>query len=225
MKKAIIYTRFSPRRNADDSESCENQVHLCREYAEKNDLNVIAVINDPDVSGADEYRAKLWEAITLLHKGYCLLVYKRDRLARNVYLSEQINRAVRKKGGVIVAVSGDVAGEGAEINLIRQVLASVAEYERKMISMRTSHAMRAHQERGRKMSKHCPYGFCDDPKQPGFMIENEKEQEAIAMIRKLHMDDGCTCNSIMLQMNELLPDAARGKKWYTKTIFQIIERL
>jgi len=221
-KRAIIYTRFSPRRDAEKCESCETQLAYCEQLAAKKKLSVGGVYHDKDVSGADEYREKLWQAIEALHKGDVLVVYKRDRLARNVYLSEQINRAVEKHGGSIEAVSGDVEGNGPEHTMIRQVLASIAEYERKMIGQRTRHFMRMHQANGRLMSRYAPYGWtlaADGAK----MQPNERELAAITRICTLRAA-GESFGEIVKTLQAEMPDAARAGKWNTKTVWKIVRR-
>ncbi|WP_309382017.1 recombinase family protein [Cerasicoccus frondis] len=223
MPKCTIYTRFSPRRKADESESCETQEALCRKHAEAQGWEVSRVIYDPDASGADEYRLKLWEAIEGLEIGETLLVYKRDRLARNVYLSEQINRAVKAKDASIAAVSGDIEGDGPEHEMVRQILASIAEYERKLISLRTQHAMHHHQANGRKMSSNCPYGFRDDPERPGHMVQDEVEQAAISEIQRLH-SERLSLNAIAKQLNETHAQASRSGTWRHATVGRILKR-
>lgn len=220
-QKAVIYTRFSPRRNADESESCEIQLAFCEQHCAKLGLDVASVVHDPDASGADEFREKLWSAIDSLRKGWVLVVYRRDRLARNVYLSEQINRTVERKGASICAVSGDISGESPEIRMIRQVLASVAEYERKIISIRTSHAMRHHQAHGRKMSSNCPYGWQDGP--DGQMIPDPAEQTVVADIAARH-DAGDSFAAITAWLNRERKNLARHGAWNPKTVRKICLR-
>jgi len=224
MSKAIIYTRFSPRRNAAESESCETQLGICTQYAKNRGYTIEKVHHDKDVSGKDEYRQKLWQAIEDLHKGDVLLVFKRDRLARNVYLAEQINRAVASRGASIEAVSGDVVGDGPEQILVRQVLSAIAEFERKMIASRTSYAMLQHQRSGRRMGRYAPYGYAIDDADAAKLIPVKVEQDAIALIRSL-VNDGEKGPAIVATMNKILPDAARGTRWRLKTVQKIIDRL
>ena len=220
MKQAVIYTRFSPRRNADESESCEVQRDYCQKYCSANGYEVVAVFDDPDVSGADEFREKLWQSIEALPKGGVLVVYKRDRLARNVYLSEQINRSVERKGATIEAVTGDVRGDSAETVMIRQVLAAIAEYERKMIASRTRHAMRFHMANGRRMGSECPYGWMPDPSDPKRMLPNQAERDLIDLI-KLWRREGAAYNAIMTKLNREHSELARHGRWNTKTVRKI----
>jgi DNA invertase Pin-like site-specific DNA recombinase len=217
----VIYTRFSPRKNAAECESCETQTQLCKELASKEGWTIRATFDDADVSGKDEYREKLWAAIEALHRGDLLLVYKRDRLARNVYLSEQINRAVSLKGATIRAVDGDLQGDTPEIAMVRQILAALAEYERKLIGKRTSHAMRAHQRAGRIMSRYAPYG---QKIQDGALVLCEVEQYALQTIAQMHSKH-MTPYSMALYMQEYHRDAARNGTWHISTIRKIIKRL
>jgi site-specific DNA recombinase len=220
--KAIVYTRFSPRRNADESESCEVQLAYCEQYCAQKGHEIAEIIHDPDVSGADEYRENLWQAINGLGKGWVLIVHKRDRLARNVFLSEQIIRAVDKKGATIEAVSGDVTGNGPEHVMIRQVLASISEYERKIIGIRTSHAMRYHQANGRRMGVECPYGWRDAP-EPGRMVESDSERSVIAEMRG-KFDEGWGYTKIANWLNANRRDMARHGRWNVKTVRKILLR-
>lgn len=222
-REAVVYTRFSPRRNAEESESCEVQLAYCEQYAAQHALDVVRVFDDPDVSGADEYREKLWQAIEALKHSSVLLVYKRDRLARNVYLSEQINRAVEKKGATIEAVSGDVKGDSAEAKMIRQVLAAIAEYERKMIASRTRHAMRYHLAHGRVMGGEPPYGYSADPADPKRMVVNKREMEVFEDVRRWHAA-GMTYNGITRKLNEERRDLARHSSWNVKTVRKLCLR-
>lgn len=221
---AVIYTRFSPRKNADESESCETQEGICRKFAEEKGYTIAAVFHDKDVSGADEYREQLWQAIEALSKDGVLLVFKRDRLARNVYLSEQINRAVEGKGAAIIAVSGDVIGNGPEQIMIRQVLAAVSEYERKMIASRTSFAMRQHQRNGRRMGRFAPYGYILDHRDKSRLIEAPGEQEAIKVIKSMR-GKGKKPGEIAKYLNLYHPSASRGKEWSITAVTRIIGRL
>lgn len=219
----IIYTRFSPRRNAAECESCAVQGQVCQEYAAAHAWPIRARFDDEDASGKDEYRQKLWDAIAALQRGDTLLVYKRDRLARNVYLSEQINRAVTKRGGRIVAVSGDVEGDGPEIQMIRQVLAAIAEYERKLIAARTSHAMRAYMRQGRRMGGKVPVGWAVDPTDSTRMVEVPEEQEALKKIREFTIA-GKSVRDIVRTLNS---DAPRpdGKVWSRSTVHRLTQKI
>ena len=217
----VIYTRFSCRPNAGDCKSCEWQAAECEQYAHRRKWNVVATLNDPDRSGADCYRETLWAAIKRLKKGETLLVWKWDRLARDLLLSLQIERAVEKRGATVTAIEGDVPGNSPHAAFTRQIMMAVAELERKMISERTSAAMRAHQKAGRRMSAQVPYGYSVDPGNPHNIIENPDEQKILEEIWRRHKK-GESNNAIA---HALDPAKSRKGRWHTEVIRRIVQRL
>lgn len=224
MMRACIYTRFSPRRNAEKCESCQAQEKICRDWADEHGADVYDVVDDPDVSGKDEYRPNLFRAIEGLRRGDVLLVWKRDRLARNVYLAEMINRAVEKRGATIKAVEGDVEGDTPEAVMVRQIVAAMAQYERACISSRTSAIMRTHQANGRRMSAITPYGWRRDPQDPTRMVPDETERVAVEAIRAMK-DEGLGLMQITRVMNRDHQGAARCGHWSAKVVRSIMMRI
>jgi len=222
MSKAIIYTRFSPRKNGDESESNETQFAICRDYAFDKEYDVIGHYEDREVSGATVHKPGLAEAIKNLPRGGILLVYKRDRIARDVFLAELARRQVEAKGGSIEAVKGDIEGDGPYVRMARQVMDAVAELERHMISERTSDAMLRHQKEGRRMSRHPPYGMRVDPDDKKRLIPVPAEQRAIKRILTL-AEEGMNVHRIVRTLDVEMPEAARHGKWWDKTVRNVIQ--
>lgn len=228
---AIIYTRFSPRRNADKSESCETQEALCREHAKTLGWTVKAVFADKGISGSVADRPGLLSAIAALRRGDVLLVYKRDRLARSVLIAELTKLQVKQAGATIEAVSGDVAGDDDDptVVLVRQVLEAVAEHARKQIAVRTRDAMLQHQKAGRRMSRFAPYGWAIDPltacdpETPTKLVRCEPEQQAIRKIRDLAADNLGVVD-IYHQLRDFWPRLARSGKWSYNAVTRIVAR-
>jgi len=222
MSDAIIYTRFSPRRNADNCESCETQADLCTAYCIQHGYHVTGTYEDRGRSGDEEDRPGLWAAIDALPRGGVLVAYKPDRLARSVYLSECIRRAVERRRGRVETVSGGTNGETDEEVLMRQILQAFAEYEKKVIAARTRAAMRRHQAAGRRMSSNPPYGHAIDPHDATRLVEDPDEQDTIARILRLAAD-GHGPGTIARMFNQS-GIRARGAAWNHKTVGRIIER-
>ena len=157
--EAVIYARFSPRRNGDTCESNDTQIELCQAYCERQKYPVGPILQDRALSGDNEDRPGLWDAVEALSRGDVLVVYKLDRLARSVYLSHIIERAIRKKGCKIVSVTGEGTwGDSLEDEFLRNILRAMAEFERKANNARTKAAMLRHQRKGRRMSNITIYG-------------------------------------------------------------------
>ena len=226
MAKAVIYTRFSPRKNADDSKSCETQEALCREYAEANGHTVVDVYADKALSGGETDRPGLWASIAALKRGYVLIVYRRDRLARDTYLAESIRRHAKSKGATIEALAGDIDGDENDpaVLAFRKIMDVIDELARKTTASRTSHAMKQHQKNGRLMGRYAPYGWEIDPDDSKRLIQSVKEQGAIRTIVQLMLEEGSTVNNVTVKMNKLYPELARAGTWQAKTVTKILRR-
>lgn len=222
---AIVYTRWSPRPNSATCESCETQRKICEEHARSKGWRVVASFDDPDRSGADGCREKLDAAIRSLKKGDVLLVYKWDRIARDLMLALQYERQIESRGARVVAVTGDVPGDNPQAKFTRHILMAVAELERKMISERTRNAMRTMQRNGRRMTSpgHVPYGWKVDPNDSKRMVPDEHEQRVIKEIlslRRAHESYG----GIAKLLNGDPETQARSGKWYSKTVRDVCLR-
>lgn len=219
--RCIIYSRFSPRKNADTCESCETQIALCEEYAFKKGFEIVRTFADKDVSGADELRPLLWEAVDALRKGDVLLCWKRDRLARDLYLMCAIRRAVKKHGGIIHTVEQGEMGASAEDVFRDQIIDAVSELERKLISARTRAAMLQHQREGRRMSKDCPYGWKPDPTDGKRMVRVEEQQAVIREIVSMR-DGGKSYGAIADALNER--GATKATPWTGIGVWRVYRR-
>lgn len=187
MKSAIIYTRFSPRRNADDCESCETQEEICRSYCKTYGWNIIAVEHDKALSGASAAnRPGLQKAVWLACKHRAILVvYAMSRLARNTKETIEIAEKLKQAKTDFASVSEKIDTTTAMGDAFYKIVAVLAELERKQTGERTSIAMRLYMQAGRRMGGKVPYGFAVDPEDPKRMIVDENEQKAIERIKQL----------------------------------------
>lgn len=168
--RVIVYTRFSPRPNASECISCDEQERRCCEYCAKQGWQVVHVARDEAISGGDDQRPVLWDAIGRMRAGMVLVATSPDRIARSVYTQELILAHARRGGWRIRCLDGsDMESDDPQRVLLRQVLGAIAEYERKLIASRTSMGKRAAMRRMEMPGPHAPWGFEPDPDRPGYM--------------------------------------------------------
>lgn len=225
MAKAILYARFSPRRNADDCDSCEKQLADMREYCQKQRLDIAGEYEDRALSGSDAERPGLWDAIHALRRGQVLVVRNMDRLARDVLLCEMVLQEIRDKGARLVSLNGEgTHDDSPEATFIRQIFSAFAQYQREIIRQKTRASMRRHQQNGRRMSAadRTPFGWKSDPDNPTLLIEDDTEQTWIARIcRWRRAGEG------FRSIARKLADAGvpcRGGTWHHGTVKKILER-
>ncbi len=223
-RKAIIYARFSPRRDADKSESIETQIEICTDYCAKHKIEVVECFEDRAFSGSDVERPGLWAAVEALRKDYLLVVYRLDRLARDVYLSFIIERKIKERRARMVSTAGEGTWrDTAQDKLVRTILSALAEYERKVIAARTSAAMLRHQANGRRMSFLVPVGWRQDPDEPSRLIEEPDEQDTLARIFSLR-EQGLGARRIAKALQEEGRKCQGRAKWHPRTITRILKR-
>ena len=225
--QAVIYSRYSPRPRAGESQSCQTQERLCRKAARTRGFAVRSLHRDEARSGADFARPGLEAALSDLKRGDVLLVWRRCRLARDPYLAESIRRRVKELGARIEAVAGEIEGDDKEphVMLVLRVLDAVHAFERAQSAERTSEAKLTQQQNGRRVGRYPPYGFWLDKEQPGLLRRNEREQRAVARIRELAEEDpDRSPYQIAKVMDEEMPDFCRGGQWSKKTIRKILDR-
>lgn len=222
--KAVIYTRFSPRRNAEQCESCMTQFDYCRKYCDLNNLEVIKDCKDEAKSGASAAnRPGLQTALEYAckHKAV-LVVYSLSRLARNTKEAIEISERLDKAGADLASLHEKIDTTTAMGRFVFKLLAALAELEREQIAERTSEAMLNHQSNGRRMSDKTPYGWTRDPDNPKLLIENESEQAAIKHIIELHRSGfGYRLICRALAGEGIL---CRGGSWHHTSVSKILKR-
>lgn len=100
-ENAVIYARYSSHNQTE--QSIEGQIKVCREYAAKNDLNILREYADKAISGKTDKRPEFLKMIEDSSKKQFkyILVYKLDRFSRDVEDSV-VYKAILQKRGVRV---------------------------------------------------------------------------------------------------------------------------
>jgi len=229
--QALVYARFSPRANPEESASIENQNDICTRYCEQRGYEIAGMFADPERSGggkghaldpAEELdRQGLMDMLNEVKRGFVVVAYRPDRLARDVYLDEYIHRLVRSKGGRVECVEAGVVGDGADAQLMRKILAAFAEYERKVIAARTKAAMRRRQGRGQYMGgPEPPFGYA---KRGKALVRDVREQIIVDYIVELYKELGSFRGVARRLKDEGV--RCRGRVgWLHGTVKRIIER-
>lgn len=225
--KAVILARFSPRPDADESKSNENQIAQAKEYALSKGYEVskARIFQDSGLTGMDDERhpdpavavAKrpgLAAAIQATKEGMVLIVRARDRISRETYIQQYVERMVNVGGGAIEAYA-----ETNESNLsgriVRAVLSELARDTVERIRLLTHLSMQKYQNRdGRRMSRRdkCPYGYSVDTADDSLLIEVPAEQLTIKAIQKAHRE-GLGLRAICRRLDAHKITRRGGKPW------------
>jgi len=222
MTAAVIYTRFSPRPNSQECDSCEKQEERCRAYCRHWGYDPCAVVfNERNASGGTLDRPCLRAAIDSLQQGDVLVVDSVDRLARDMLVTLTIRHEVERAGGRIEYANGTPVNETPEGRLFSNILAAFAAYERDRVRYATSRGMKRRQANGEWFGKP-PVGFQLDPGCSTKLIECPDEIAALAVARTLK-EKGLTWLSIEEYLN-VNWQPFRGGRWKADTIRKALTR-
>jgi DNA invertase Pin-like site-specific DNA recombinase len=115
----------------------------------------LEIIEEPGVSGSTLARPALTEALRRLENGEAevLMVNRLDRLTRSVRDFGELAERARKKGWKIVCLDLGVDTTTPSGELVAHVVAASAQYERRLIGLRTKEALAAKKAAGVRLGR------------------------------------------------------------------------
>lgn len=158
MKHAVAYFRTSSATNVGvDKDSLARQERAVREYAARNDVEIVGEYYDAAVSGADPIDQR--EGFALLLKRIAgngvrtILVETANRFARDLMVQETGWRMLQQLGVELVAVDSPTSfvEDTPTAVLIRQILGAVAQFDKAL----TVAKLRAARERKKAATGKC----------------------------------------------------------------------
>lgn len=161
--RAISYARVSGDDRSKGGRNLSGQLEMCREYAAKQGYDLIAELAEDDrgASGASFELEKLGLVLEMAHEQQfdVLIVRELDRLSRNLAKQLIIEEELKKCGVRIEYVLGDYS-DTPEGNFMKNIRATVAEYERLKIAERNTRGRIRKVKTGSVMTHgQAPYGY------------------------------------------------------------------
>lgn len=221
--RAIGYCRVSTDMQRESGLGLEAQRASIEQAAARLRLPLADVFTDAGLSGSlsIDARPALADALNGLRRGDVLIVAKRDRLARDAFLSVLIEREAAKKGARIQSA----AGEGTDTDdpsavFTRRILDAVSELERALTAARTRAALRAKRARGERAG--ClPYGYRVNG-DGRTLHPYPPEQEILAMIHECRAA-GYPLRGIARELNRAGFTTRAGRPWKYQLVAGILE--
>jgi DNA invertase Pin-like site-specific DNA recombinase len=228
--RLVAYLRVSTDRQAEEGLGLEVQEQAIRSWAKGEGHRVVLWCSDEGVSGSNglEDRVALSDALQALRdrRAVGLLVYRLDRLARDLMIQEQLLAEIRRMNAKVFSTS---KGEDAYLvddpddpsrRFIRQVLGAVSEYERAMISLRLRSGRRRKAATGGFAYGSPPMGFRAEGRE---LVPDEGERAAVAKIVALR-SEGRSLRAIAEVLDREGIVSKRGGRWHPQTVRRVLER-
>ena len=218
MNKAIGYIRVSTTEQASEGVSLEAQRAKIAAWAVANDYELVAIHEDAGITGTSmEKRAGLQAAIAATGKGMALVAYSFSRLARSTADMLEIASGLEKKGADLVSLTEKIDTTTAAGRMVFRMLAVLSEFERDIISERTTTAL-AHKKAQGKVYAALPLGYANEA---GKLVPIDEELLVVAEIRDMR-GQGKTLRDIADDLNQRGIDGKRGGKYHASTIKAVL---
>ena len=171
----VIYARFSS--HAQNEQSIEGQLRVCKEYAERNGYVILDEYIDRATTGTNDQRANFQQMIEDAEKKQFqyILVYKLDRFARNKYDSV-IHKHNLGKSGVKVISATEAISDSPEGKLLEGLLEMMAEMYSEDLSQKVKRGLKESRLKGNFVGGSILYGYKVIDKKP---IIDEEKAEAV----------------------------------------------
>lgn len=226
--KIVAYLRVSTDRQAEEGLGLDVQEQAIRRWAKEQGHRVVVWARDAGVSGSNglDGRVGLVEALDEIskHRASGLVVYRLDRLARDVILQEQLLAEVWRLGGTPFSTS---PSEDAFLTddpndpsrrLIRVVLGAVAEYDRSMIALRLRAGRRRKAELGGFAYGAPSYGHRSER---GVLVAQPDEQRAVERALELRRE-GASLRAIGDALSAEGYKPRRSDRWHPNGVRRIL---
>ena len=155
---AVIYARFSS--YSQTEQSIEGQLRVCREFAERNKINIIGEYIDRATTGTNDNRPEFQRMIADASKKEFeqIIVYKLDRFSRNKYDSVVYKHKLAQYGVRVVSAT-EIISDTPEGALMEGLLEMFAEMYSKELSQKVKRGIRESVLKGNYIGGHILYGY------------------------------------------------------------------
>lgn len=213
MQKAVIYVRVSSEEQAKHGFSIENQKKACKEFACKEGYFVDEFFIDEGKSAKNLEREEVQKLMA-----YCsnkkndisvVIIWRLDRLSRNNEDYHGVLRPLFASKGIKLLSATEANVDTIEGELMRNIGMNFAEYERKIIGVRTIAGLRQKAEQGCFPGR-APMGYKNISKEDGSKTIIIDERYAFYIRRAFELYDS-GLYSIRSLASKLYDDGLRNK--------------
>lgn len=206
------------------------QEDAIRRWAKAQGHRVVEWHRDEGVSGSNGLatRDALPDALAAIREGRAaaMVVYRLDRLARDLVIQETLLSEVRRMRGDVLSTAPSEADylkddpDDPSRKLIRQILGAVNEYERSLIGVRLRSGRRMKAQKGGYAFGSPPVGYRAEGKA---LVVDETEIRAVARARELRQE-GKSLREIVQILEDEEHHAKRGGRWHPATLARALSR-
>ncbi len=220
---AAIYVRVSTDEQI-EAQGLDVQLDMCQTYAQAYKLPIFKVYSEEGVSGAKpaDKRPALSELMQAAHKGEfnTLIVPAIDRLGRDLGVFLKIWDELEAAGIKIILVKERLETDSPSGLLMRNILATFADYERAVIRERTMGGRRKRAARDGERGGTLPFGYTRHGQ-----ADVRKDKASAAIVTQIFTlrKQGLTMQAIANKLNAQGLKTQRGGNWHGSSVKIILD--
>lgn len=217
--KAIGYARVSTEMQAESGLGIAAQRSAISALAVQHELELVDIVVE-DESAKDTNREHFQACLEALREGraQALVAHKFDRVSRSVRDGADLVELFRRNGWRLILGDLGIDTSTPAGELLANMLASVAQWERRMIGVRTSEAMA---NLPRALRGAAPYG----QRRNGLELEDDPAELAIIAIARRHKARGLSLRAIANELNKAKLFNRRGRDWTPQRLHTLLRHL
>lgn len=208
-----IYQRVST-----DNQDMRTQESACEKLSIELGGTEYKLWSDPDTSSRIpmEKRTGLQKMLKTIRRGDNVIVYKLDRLSRDVIEMVTTYRLIKSAGCNLYSSMES----GCDNEFMMGLLGVFAQKERKDISDRIKSKLKTKKERGERVSRYPPYGYQFED---NIVIEDPHEQSVIKTARTLR-DQGLSYRAIAKTLTQQGYRSRSGNPFFEMSISRMMDK-
>ena len=221
--KLIGYCRVSTD-NQKEEGTIEIQKSALSEYGRNSGLELLRTFSDEGVSGGLEDRPALSELFSYLEENPEIdgvLIYKLDRLARDLYIQEHLIKKLEGLNKKLISIKEpNLESSDPMRKAFRQFMGIVSELEKAFITMRLKDGRKRKASHGGYAGGSTALGYRSKEKE--LKIDPE-QSETVRTIFRMKRYQRKSLGEIARDLNDRGIPTARGGKWYPGTVKYILD--
>lgn len=214
------YVRVSTEEQAENPEgSIKNQEQRLREYVKLKNMvepfgEIVVVYSDPGISAKDMNRPSFQQMLKAIERREIdlVLVTELSRFSRSTKDFAILQEFLEDNDCKFMSIRENFDTSGAAGSMVLNLMASIAEFERRQTAERISHSFLARAKRGLYNGGSLPLGYTTDPDRPGVLKPVPEEVELVKLFFKTFIKEGtlASTSKALNEMGIMTPKLVRG---------------
>ena len=203
----VIYARYSCDHQRE--ESIEGQVRECREFADRQNINIVGVYADKALTGKTDRRPQFQKMIKDSERKQfdVVIVWKLDRFSRNRYDSATYKHKLKKNDIKVLSAKENITDTPEGI-ILESMLEGMAEYYSAELAVKINRGLTENALKCKFNGGTMPLGYMKGPDQR--LIINPETAPVVVEIFTRYVE-GETIREIIASLNERGIKTTRGK--------------